>query len=128
MKDALRKILVVLSLVSAAMAIYYFVMMIIEGDFVHGFVPATSFATCMLSGALIGLMACYTVRTNRDNTDDKNQLNVAMIFVVLGVAIASTVATLGIGKHMPIMMGYYLQSVILFAILLAFRLSYRGKH
>ncbi len=128
MKDALRKILVALSLVSAAMAIYYFVLMVIEGDFVHGFVPATSFATCMLCGSLIGLMACYTVRTNRNNTDDKNQLNVAMIFVILGVVIASTVATLGIGKHMPIMMGYYLQNIIMFAILLAFRLSYRGKH
>ena len=128
MNSALRKILVALSLVSAGMAIYYFISLIIAGDFIHGFVAATSYAVCMLCGAIIGLMAEYTVRTNRNNTDDKNQLNAGIIFVVLGALIATTVSTLGIEGHAPIMIAYYLQTVMLLAILITFRLSYRGKH
>ena len=128
MNSALRKILVALSLVSAGMAIYYFISLIIAGDFIHGFVAATSYAVCMLCGAIIGLMAEYTVRTNRNNTDDKNQLNAGIIFVVLGALIATTVSTLGIEGHAPIMIAYYLQTVMLLVILITFRLSYRGKH
>lgn len=128
MNDALRKILIALSLASAGMAIYYFISMVIAGDIIHGFVAATSYAVCMLCGAIIGLMAEYTVRVNRDNTDDKNQLNAGMVLVILGAVIATTVSMLGIGGHAPIMIAYYLQTVILFAILLIFRLSYRGKH
>ena len=128
MNSALRKILVALSLVSAGMAIYYFISLIIAGDFIHGFVAATSYAVCMLCGAIIGLMAEYTVRMKRDNTDDKNQLNAGIIFVVLGALIATTVSTLGIEGHAPIMIAYYLQTVMLLAILITFRLSYRGKH
>ena len=79
MNSALRKILVALSLVSAGMAIYYFISLIIAGDFIHGFVAATSYAVCMLCGAIIGLMAEYTVRMKRNNTDDKNQLNAGII-------------------------------------------------
>lgn len=128
MNSALRKILVALSLVSAGMAIYYFISLIIAGDFIHGFVAATSYAVCMLCGAIIGLMAEYTVRMKRNNTDDKNQLNAGIIFVVLGALIATTVSTLGIEGHAPIMIAYYLQTVMLLAILITFRLSYRGKH
>ena len=120
--------MVALSLVSAGMAIYYFISLIIAGDFIHGFVAATSYAVCMLCGAIIGLMAEYTVRTNRNNTDDKNQLNAGIIFVVLGALIATTVSTLGIEGHAPIMIAYYLQTVMLLVILITFRLSYRGKH
>ena len=127
MNSALRKILVALSLVSAGMAIYYFISLIIAGDFIHGFVAATSYAVCMLCGAIIGLMAEYTVRMKRNNTDDKNQLNAGIIFVVLGALIATTVSTLGIEGHAPIMIAYYLQTVMLLAILITFRLSYRGK-
>ena len=127
MNSALRKILVALSLVSAGMAIYYFISLIIAGDFIHGFVAATSYTVCMLCGAIIGLMAEYTVRTNRNNTDDKNQLNAGIIFVVLGALIATTVSTLGIEGHAPIMIAYYLQTVMLLAILIVFRLSYRGE-
>jgi len=128
MNNALRKILIALSLVSAGMAIYYFISLIIAGDFIHGFVAATSYAVCMLCGAIIGLMAEYTVRTNRDNTDDKNQLNAGIIFVLLGAIIATTVSMLGIAGHAPIMIAYYLQTVLLLGVLVAFRLSYRGKH
>ena len=127
MNSALRKILVALSLVSAGMAIYYFISLIIAGDFIHGFVAATSYAVCMLCGAIIGLMAEYTVRMKRNNTDDKNQLNAGIIFVVLGALIATTVSTLGIEGHAPIMIAYYLQTVMLLAILIVFRLSYRGE-
>ena len=73
-------------------------------------------------------MAEYTVRMKRNNTDDKNQLNAGIIFVVLGALIATTVSTLGIEGHAPIMIAYYLQTVMLLAILITFRLSYRGKH
>ena len=127
MNDALRRILVALCLASAVMAAYYFVSMVIEGDTMHGFVSAASYVTCMLGGAFIGLLAAYTVRTERDNTDDKGQLNAGIILVILGAVIASTVSTLGIGKHGPIMIGYYLQTVILLALLIVFRLGYRGK-
>ena len=127
MNTALRKILVVLSLASAGFAIYYFISMMIASDILHGFVAATSYAACTLCGAIIGLMAEYTVRTNRDNTDDKNQLNAGILFVLLGAVIATTVSMLGIGGHVPIMIAYYVQTVILLAILVAFRLSYRGK-
>lgn len=128
MKKALLLILASLGIVTAAMAIYYFVHMVIIGDLVHGFTAGATYSVCMLCGALISFLIAHTVKVNRDNTDDKNQITAMIIFVLLGVVITTTTAAWGIGNNIPIVIGYYLQTVIMLAILIKLRLDYRGKH
>ena len=128
MKKALLTILASLGIVTTIMAIYYFVQMVIVGDLVHGFTAGVSYAVCMLCGALISFLVAYTVKVNRNNVDDKNQITAMIILVLLGVAISTTVSVWGIGEHLPIAIGYYLQTVFLLGILITLRLDYRGKH
>ena len=128
MKKSLLTILASLGMITAVMAVYYFMHMVIVGDFINGFTAGTSYAVCMLCGALISFLIAYTVKTNRNNTDDRNQITAMIIIVLLGAVICATISVWGIGEHLPIVIGYYLQTAILLAIMIALRLGYRGKH